>query len=144
MPAMAPVDDAFLRDRIHTAVCERGGHDRDIARGHVKRTLPRVDIGRLERIEVDPPVTLKQVSDALVALVGRGLGLVDLAIEHEISTGEAGQTVLNEHPLRLGVDPRREAGSGYRTRVYHRIGRAAARVLDRNYRIERQTGAVDA
>ena len=58
------VDDALLGDRIDAAVGQRGAHHGEVPALNVERTLLRVEVGRLGRVDVDPVEALQQPGDA--------------------------------------------------------------------------------
>ena len=54
--AMEGINDPILSERVDSPVGQRGSHRSQILRGYVQRALPGVDVGCLERVEVDPVI----------------------------------------------------------------------------------------
>ena len=76
------VDHSRPGQRVDPAVGERRAHDGKVPRGHVERTLPRIEVDGVGRVDGDLSVTVKQLADRLIARIaigGRGEhGAVDL------------------------------------------------------------------
>ena len=64
------IDDPLPGERVDPAVGERRAHDGKILGAYVERTLPRIEIGRLGRIDGDPAKGLQEPGNRLVAMIG--------------------------------------------------------------------------
>src|SRR5262249_15617299 len=95
-------------------------------------------------IHVDPPVTLEQAGDTLVAEIGLRCGGVHFVIERQRPASEARQPVVNELPLGREVCAWYQAGRGDRPRIYHRVRPAVQVPFNALERVERQPGGVNA
>jgi hypothetical protein len=88
---------------VDAAVGQRRAHHRQLPRGDVQRALARVDVDRLSGLAVEPLVGLQQPRDALVALVGRRLGPVDLLVELEPLARQPREPILDLVPALRAV-----------------------------------------
>src|SRR5262245_29773705 len=138
------IDHPLLGERVHAAVGQGRAHHRQVPGADVQRALPRVQVGRLGRVHVDPAEALQQAGDALVAVVGLGRGGVHLVVERQPAAGEARQAVVNEPPLGVERPTRHQAGGGDRPRIHHRVRPAVRALFDSRQRVERQPGGVHA
>jgi glutaminase A len=134
----------LVRDRIHAAVGQRGGHHREVVDGHVQRALPGVDVRCHIRIEVEPLVALQEVGDALVAKVGGRLGVVDTFVHAELAPGESRKPVLDPRPLLFPGVARDQARGRHGTGVDQWVHRPGFVELDSHQGVERESRAVDA
>jgi hypothetical protein len=66
--------------------------------GHLERALTGVDVGGLVRVEVDLPVAVQEMGDALVAQVRRRLRGVDLLADAQLTPGEGGESRQDPRP----------------------------------------------
>ena len=134
----------LLRDRVPAAVRERTRHHGEILRRHVDGTLSGVDVGDHLWIVLDEAVGGHQRGDRLIALIRRGLRLVDLLVHCELAAREILQGRENLLPFGLVRRTGDHAGRRDRARVHERIDLMALVLLDRHDRVEDLPGGVHA
>ena len=144
------IEDLGAGHRIPAARGQRGRHGREILRVHADRTLTRVEVDRLLPVALDVAVGEHQRADGLVALVGVGLGLVDVLQHGQLSSGSGVVEAADLLPHRVRCRSRHHAGRRDRARIHQRVHLRRSRsgdrpdAFNRDNRVEPRPCGIDA
>jgi hypothetical protein len=116
----------LARERVHAAVGQRGGHQREVAATHLDRALAEVVLQRRHRIGLGDAEVAQHPGDGPVAKAGVALGAVDRRVDAHRPADEAADRLQDPRPLGVHVRAADERGGRDGARVDHRIQRRAA------------------
>ena len=135
---------------ILAARCQRRRHRGEILRVDADRALTGVEIDRLLPVALDVAVGEHERADRLVALVGVGLGLVDVLQHAQLSSRGVVVEADDLRPHRIRCRSGHHARRRDRARIHQRIHLRRSRpddrpdAFDRDDRVEPCAGGVDA
>ena len=113
--------DLLAGHRIDAAVGQRRRHDGDIARRHLDRALPEIDIENLADVILDDVGVAQQIADRAIAVAGAAFGCVHGLVEAEFAAGEAAERRADIVECGGALRLMDQTGAGDRAGIDHRI-----------------------
>ena len=113
--------DLLAGHRIDAAVGQRRRHDGDVARRHLDRALPKIDIEHLADVVLDDVGVAQQIADRAIAVAGDAFGSVHGLVEAEFAAGKTAERLSNIVECGGALRLMDQSRTGDRPGIDHRI-----------------------